>query len=182
MSIYYIEEKNGDFFSTDGKRRFIKLTGKQAYIYLKQHSEKRFYKTSTEEENGEKVYVEIPNDKLKAVRKTERREQYVSDCENDSEFTVISMFDCIPDGDMPIEETLKSGDSCLENIVEDNWEIEVLHKAINSLSTEEFEVINMLFLSPKPMTEKELGEILGVSQQMISKRKDSIIKKLKNFF
>lgn len=32
------------------------------------------------------------------------------------------------------------------------------------------------------MTEKELGEILGVSQQMISKRKDSIIKKLKNFF
>ena len=58
----------------------------------------------------------------------------------------------------------------------------MLHKAINSLSTEEFEVINMLFLSPKPMTEKELGEILGVSQQMISKRKDSIIKKLKNFF
>lgn len=46
MSIYYIEDKNGDYFSADKKRRFIRLTGKQAFIYLKQHRGKRFYKTT----------------------------------------------------------------------------------------------------------------------------------------
>ena len=34
MSIYFIENEYGEYCSWDGKRRFIKLTGKQAYYTM----------------------------------------------------------------------------------------------------------------------------------------------------
>lgn len=183
MSIYYIEDKNGDYFSADKKRRFIRLTGKQAFIYLKQHRGKRFYKTTTEEENGEKVFIEIPPDKVKQSRRDERHEQYVDDCKNEADIQVVSLNDSVsPDNDVLIEESISNNEESVENMVVSNFEFETLHKAIQSLTKEEFKIINMLFLSPKPMTENDLAELLGISQQMINKRKKSIIKKLKNFF
>ena len=54
MSIFFIEDKNGNYFSADGKRRFIRLKGKAAYDYLKSPNGrgKRFYRLSAEEEKG----------------------------------------------------------------------------------------------------------------------------------
>ena len=37
MSIYYFENENGTFFSEDGKRRFIRLSGKEAYDYMREN-------------------------------------------------------------------------------------------------------------------------------------------------
>ncbi len=81
MSIFFIEDKNGNYFSADGKRRFIRLKGKAAYDYLKRPNGrgKRFYKLSAEEETEDDVFVEIPASKISRVRKCERRTQYVAD-------------------------------------------------------------------------------------------------------
>ena len=72
MSIYYIEDKNGDIFSTDGKRRFIRLSGKAAYEYLSIHRGKRFYKLTAEEDNEDSIFVEVPPSKVRKIRKGER--------------------------------------------------------------------------------------------------------------
>ncbi len=64
MSIFFIEDKNGDFFSTDGKRRFIRLSGKAAYDYLSIHKGKRFYKQTAENGDEDSIFIEIPISKI----------------------------------------------------------------------------------------------------------------------
>ena len=73
MSIYYIEDKNGKYYSIDKKRRFRKLTGISVSIHLKSKEAegKRFARFAAEDENGEDVYIEIPPDKVK---------EYLGDC------------------------------------------------------------------------------------------------------
>ena len=60
--------------------------------------------------------------------------------------------------------------------------LEKLRKALRTLSKEEMLLINALFLSDEPVTEKELAEVFGISQQAIHKRKKAVLLKLKNFF
>ena len=154
MSIYYIEDKNGTYLSPDKKRRFIKLTGKSAYDFLRSEAGrgKQFYKTSTKEENGEKIFVEVSAEKIKSIRSEQRRRQYVSERDRQSEKSIVSIYG-----------------------------IETVHYAIQSLSKEEFELVQMLYLSSNPMTERQIADVIGISQQAVNKRKLSVIKKLKTF-
>ena len=87
MKIYYIESENGNIFSPDKKRRFIRLTGKDAYLYLKSNEgkKKRFFQTESEIDGGDEIFIEIPCDKIRDTRKIERRKQYVNDCEKESD-------------------------------------------------------------------------------------------------
>lgn len=183
MSIFYVENENGTYLSQDGKRKFEKLTGKKAYEYLKSKKGLRFFKTYSEEENGELIYVQVPSDNLNIGRTLERHEQYVRDCKEASGIEMVT-FDLIYRNG---EELSGEEIFCDENVnVEDSGinsiDIETLHKALASLSKEEFELINMLYLTKEPLTQRQVGELLGVSQVTIFKRKDSILKKLKIFF
>lgn len=53
--------------------------------------------------------------------------------------------------------------------------------AINSLTDEQKDLVDSLF-GGKPMTEKEYGEKVGVSQQAIHKRLETIRKKIRKYF
>ena len=76
-------------------------------------------------------------------------------------------------------------DRCEETvseIVEGSLELEQLRQAIKELTREEFDLLQLLYGSSKPMSERKVAELIGVSHQMIHKRKKSIINKLKKFF
>ena len=90
MRIFYIEDDNGQFFSTDRSRRFIRLTGNAAYRYLNSNGRDNthFYKTTTEEDGGTEVFVEVPKDKLKTTRCEQRRRQYIA--ERNSKATILT--------------------------------------------------------------------------------------------
>ena len=70
MKIVYIEDENGEVFSEDKKRRFTRLVGTEAYEYLKsaEGKNKVFFKTGTEEESGDLVLVEAPDNQKASVR------------------------------------------------------------------------------------------------------------------
>jgi len=185
MSIFYVENENGTYLSQDGKRKFEKLTGKKAYEYLKSKrgTGLRFFKTYTEEEDGVPVYVQIAPDKVKIARTVERREQYVGDCKEDSGIQMYSFDRIFRNGEeLSGEEIFCDENADVENLGISSIDIETLHKALASLSKEEFELINMLYLTKEPLTRRQVGELLGVSQNAIYKRKQSILKKLKIFF
>lgn len=185
MSIFFIEDKNGNYFSADGKRRFIKLSGQEAYRFLRSSRGKgrHFYKTTTEEEDGEKVFVEVPKQKQKKIRKSQRHEQYVSECKKLFEREIISMFDTeISDEELTIEEAELTDGVSVEDIAVNNMDIETLHIAIQSLTKEEFAILNMLYFSERKISETAIAELLSVSVSAVSQRKKSIIKKLKKFF
>lgn len=183
MSIYFIEDKNGDFFSTDRKRRFSRLSGKAAYEYLSVHKGKRFYKLTSEKESEDSVFIEISNSKISTIRKDERHTQYVADCKKESGISEVSLYDIQED---------KNGERCNgEELVEDRntnvedaaihkIQLEKLYQAIQSLPKDEQELIACLY-NDAPMTVIDLSKELNVHYSTISRRHKAILRKLKKF-
>ena len=94
MIIFYVESKNGNYSSENGDRRFDKLTGQKVFDFLNSEAGKgrRFMKVNDDGELN-KVYVEVPREQVRAIRKDERHKQYLSDCRNASGFIVVSIYD-----------------------------------------------------------------------------------------
>lgn len=191
MKIFYIEDENGDYYSTDGNRRFTKMTGDEARIFLKKERKagrnRKFLLTETEErdvdELYDEIYVEIPMDSVSIFRKPERRKQYVKDCEENSEIETISYNAPLRDQeDLAIEDVVSDSLKSVEDDALHEIELEIMRRALKALTDEELRIIHALFLSKKKLTEEKLAKEMGVSHQAISKRKARILKKLKNFF
>ena len=185
MSIFFIEDKNGDYFSADGKRRFIRLKGKAAYDYLKSPNGrgKRFYRLSAEEETEEDVFIEIPSSKIGHIRKAERRTQYVADCKKESGRYEISLYAL---------EANDHGERCSgEELIEDTAidiestaihriELEKLYQAVKLLSEKEQEFVARLY-SKNPMTVRDLSKELNIHYSTVSRKHTAILRKLKKF-
>ena len=185
MSIFFIEDKNGNYFSADGKRRFIRLTGKAAYDYFKSPNGrgKRFYKLSAEEEAEDDVFVEIPASKISRVRKDERRTQYVADCKRESGRYEISLYalEANEHGKRCTgEELIEDVDIDVESAAIHRIEREKLYQAVQSLSEEEKELVAHLY-SKEPVTITDLSKEWNIHYSTISRRHKAILRKLKKF-
>lgn len=181
MSTYYIEDQNGDFFSVDKKRRFIKLSGTEAYKYLSIHKDKRFYSLPSDKETDDPIYIEIPKSKIKSFRKEERHTQYLSECKRKSGFSDISFYSFEENesgGQSTGEEVVADDDVDVEKIVIHRIELEELKKALNYLSKEEQEIITHLY-SNEPITIRELSKKMNVHYSTISRKHNAILRKLK---
>jgi RNA polymerase sigma factor (sigma-70 family) len=187
MAIYYIESEKGTFLSEDGKRKFMRLCGREAYDYLRsvEGKNKRFMRTSAHEDGGEDEYVEVPSAYIRKHRQDERRVQYVSDCIEGSGIVTVSLYA------MADKETLDlvNGEECIADEsadVEENafrsMELETLRKALKALTEEERRLVSALFYCGRQITEAEYAKANGISQQAVSKKKRTVLQKLKKFF
>lgn len=188
MAIYYYEDQNGKYSSHTDARRFSRVSGKEAYAYLKSAEGKtrRFMKSNDYEDGGDDVFVEIPAEFIRDYRQGERREQYVNDIREDAGFTEISLYAMQGDGN---PNDLLSGEELIADESVDvvaevmhKMELETLRKALRSLSESEYQLIYDLFLKDNPLTERDLSKIYKVSQPIIHKRKMQIFEKLRKFF
>lgn len=188
MAIYYYEDQNGKYSSHTDARRFSRVSGKEAYAYLKSAEGKtrRFMKSNDYEDGGEDVFVEIPAEFIRDYRQGERREQYVNDIREDAGFTEISLYAMQGDGN---PNDLLSGEELIADESVDvvaevmhKMELETLRKALLSLSEDEYQLIYDLFLKDNPLTERDLSKKYKVSQPIIHKRKMQIFEKLRKFF
>ena len=188
MAIYYYEDQNGKYRSYASARRFSRVSGKEAYIYLKsaEGKAKRFMKANDYEDGGDEVFVEIPAEYIKNYRQDERRKQYVNDIRENTGFTEISLYAMQGDGN---PNDLLSGEELIADESVDvvaevmhKMELETLRKALLSLSESEYQLIYDLFLKDNPLTERDLSKKYKVSQPIIHKRKMQIFEKLRKFF
>ena len=102
MSIYYFENENGTFFSEDGKRRFIRLSGKEAYDYMRENKtgDSYFVQTVTNDtEDGEKVFVEVPKSSVSVYRGSTYHAQYLSKMRKKKRYRLVSLYHPTEDGD-----------------------------------------------------------------------------------
>lgn len=187
MAIYYIENENGSFKSADGTKCFMRLSGRQAYEYLKspEGQNKRFMRTSSHEDGGEEEFVEIPSSLMKQHRKDERHKQYVSDCMENSGLITISLYAMEDDEGSDLssgEELIPDPSSNVEAQVLHEISLEILRSALKALTDEERKLIYALYLSERRCSERKLAEIMGVSQVAVHKRKNAVLEKLRNFF
>lgn len=183
LKIFYIEHENGNYFSVDGSRRFIRLTGRKAYKYLSEHNTgvRYFYPTSTQESTKHNVFVEVAEKDICKIRKEVNHKKYLDDLKKESPIICISLLDQA-DGeeDLLVQDTIVDESTDIEEKVIHEIELEMLRRALQTLSDDELKMIHSLYLSDSTLTERELGEKLGVPQTTISYRKRRILKKLEN--
>lgn len=202
MKTFYFEDENGTYFSPKKTRRFKKLTGKEAYDYLKEEAKKgirhRFKKFKIELPIGDEdvhntenypepiievAFVEVPQSYDESYRIDDHRKQYVIKCKNESGFETISYYAPISDHeDITVEETISDSSECLDNRAVHNLELETLRLAVRALSSEEFDIIHELYLSEQPISETQLSLKLGIPRTTLQSRKYQIFKKLRKFF
>ena len=185
MKIFYLDDENGTFLSTDGRRRFVRLVGGEVLSYIKENrpQEVYFFTTTTEEESGDLVFVEIPEDSVSKFRKDINHENYMNQIKKDSPIVCISLLDQTEgEEDLTVQDTIIDESVNVEDEVINAIEREMLHRVLMTLSDEELRIIRDLFNSKTKITEEVLAERLGISQPAVNKRKSSILKKLKKYF
>lgn len=189
MSIFYFLDENGAYCSESGNRRFNRMNGKDAYFFMKSHPAKKryFIRTVTDDKGGEYVYIEIPEEYIKICRKDMRRKQYIADCQRLSGITEVSLSTPIENGENHVIEDMVtySDDVSVENAALHEIELELLRRALKTLTDDELKIIHTLYLADDPISERRLCMELGIPQKTLNNQKLAILKKLKiiyNFF
>ena len=136
------------------------------YEYLKsaEGKNKVFFKTGTEEESGDLVLVEAPDNQKASVRSFLNHEYYVGSLQNESGYKTISICE------LETDDAELSGEEMIA---------EELYRAVRSLSVEEREMIFHLYLSKPRMTERKLSEKLNMERSELHRWKKEILLKLK---
>lgn len=134
-----------------------------------------------------KLYPEASEEVIAVLRTTERKMQYqeydlkaeqtIVDQDNQTVEIVPSREDSyerLLDQDVQFgEESISTEDLAIRNI-----EVQQLHKALSLLSDDERYLVGQLYFEQR--TERELAEELGIYHNAVHKRKQLILKKLKN--
>lgn len=185
MKKFYIVDENGTYASADGKTRFTCLTGKALFDYLKsdEGSKKEF--DIDFDDNGDEIGIEIPDDKLDKHLKGKERRKYVSKTQKAMGYTIVSLNSELEgkDGEiMTFEEVIADDSDDFTEEITRKANIQTLRRALASLTSDEMNIVFLLYLTTEPLTEYQLADARGVTQQAIHKYKVSILKKLKKFF
>lgn len=181
---YYIEDKNGAYFSEDGKKRWSKLTGKELYEFLQTERGKNAFFYEYVNEQGIRVGFEIRDEKIESnCKASKRRTQYVNDINAKYNYIVVP-YDYIAtdDGESSGDEVIADEYSDFLEEVARKADVFKLHQALESLSDEEYELINALYLSEERMTVRAYAKTKGVSHTAIIKRKNEIFEKIRKYF
>ena len=186
MSIYFFENENGTFFSEDGKRRFIRLSGKEAYAYIREHKTEDVYFVQTvtdETEKGEKVFVEVPKSSVSVYRSGTYHAQYLSKMRKKKRYRLVSLYHPTEDGDgTAVVDKYGDDGHSVEDAVIREIDLEILRRALKSLTDDELKIVRSLYLSDNPMSERQLSKELGVSQKTVNNWKRRVLDKLKKYF
>ena len=95
-------------------------------------------------------------------------------------------FTFIPPKEISLEQLIENGyqfeeplaEPMEENLIREDL-LELLHEALLSLTDEEWSLVQELYYLGK--TEREVGKSLNTSKSTIQRRKDAILRKMKNF-
>ena len=181
---YYIEDKNGAYFSEDGKKRWTKLTGRDLYEFFQTERGKKACFYEYVNEKGVLVGFEVCDaESASEIRVSKRHTQYVNDINAKYNYIVVS-YDYIAteDGESSGDEVIADEYSDFLEEVARKADVFKLHQALESLSDEEYELINALYLSEERMTVRAYAKTKGVSHTAIIKRKNEIFEKIRNYF
>ncbi len=182
---FYIKDDNGIFLSTDGKTKYICLEGTALYDFLNSEEGKNRTFYVDIDENGDKIGIETEPKMVTACNEQRERDRYRNKVKAQLNITIISgntMVSIPGEDEIELVETLVDEDADVEADVMHNIDLEIMRKALQTLTREEYHLIYHLYLSKNPVTERKYAEIRGLHYMTVHNRKTAILKKLKNFF
>lgn len=180
MKKFYVLDQSGDLLSNDGKKRYRELTGKDLFHYLKSDEGKTKVFHRMEDDEGNEIGVELPEENIQEYLSEEWHRQYLWQLKEELGVTVLSMEGLLEEGEASGEELLEDSSQDLETYVIAKEEKDMLKKALNLLQPKEKAVLEALYLSDEKKSGTEVAEEWGVSSQYINKVKRRAIRKLKS--
>lgn len=180
---FYIKDENGRYLSTDGRTKYTCLQGKALHYFLKTEDGKRRSFHVDIDENGDKIGIEAEPELVSEYEAEDRRTRYLRDVELECKITVVSANVSVSahdEDEIQLLETVAS-DADVERDVQRSLDLQNLRIAFSHLTESEQGLIYALFLSSRPMTERQLSERTGVPQKTINCRKKVILEKLKKY-
>ena len=180
--VFYIIDKNGEFLSEDGKKRYKALSGQALYEYLRSEEGKiKYFDVWQDDDRAVMVGVEVPTERAKAYESEKRRRRYLSAVMEELDISITSL-EVVMDaesGSVNGESALSSLSIDIEDALVEKIEKEELHRALKKLTQEERAFIKALFFDG--YSERDYAKKTGVYHNAVHKKKLRILKKLKNF-
>ena len=184
IKVFYIEDKNGQYVSADGSKRWTRLTGQALYDFLQTERGKKTYFFVDTDDNGVAIGVEIRNTELASNLKGDKNHgDYLKQVRDESGYITVS-FDYFEteDGTSTGDEVIPNDDDSIEDDVLRQFDLETLRRALDTLTEDEYALICALFLQDNPLTTRDYAKQLGVQQTTVMRAKKRILEKLRNFF
>ena len=154
-----------------------------SFIKENRTKEVYFFTTTTEEETGDFVFVEIPEESASKIRSDLNREKYVKDTLKKSPYVIISLLDQAEgEEDLTVQDTIIDESVNVEDKVILEIELEMLRRALRVLSDEDLKIVHSLYLLDDPLSETKLSEILGIPRTTLLSHRDQIFSRLKRLF
>lgn len=183
MKTVYMVKKNPSL--PDNKDNWILMNIAEFAAFSKTPAAKgRYFADVGGHENSEIWYiVECPKPKAILWESELNRHRYLKRMECESKYKTVSYNLLEVDGEIVNSEDLIADPDC--DVVAEvllKLDIDTLHKALQSLTDDEYELIYQLYLSGTGNSEREYCRNNVFPQKTINDRKNSILRKLKKFF
>lgn len=179
-TIYYIFDDNGKIFSEDKTKRFTALEGMRLHDYMKTEASRKAYFLKTEDEKGNVIAVQMPEEMAKEYEEERKHSAYLRSFEDAFQFVSLD-FSIGEDEVDTLESFIAAEDEDVFASVCKQEEIDYLRMALIQLTKNQLAVITMMYLGRYVLSEREVAVKMGVSSIAIHKTKQSAIKKLKKF-
>lgn len=96
---------------------------------------------------------------------------------------MVSLYHPTEDGDdTAVVDKYGDDGHSVEDAVIREIDLEILRRALKTLTDEELKIVRSLYLDENPMSERQLSRIMDIPVTTLDYRKKQVLKKLKNFF
>ena len=180
-TIYYIFDENGKIFSEDRTRRFTALEGMRLHEYMKTEESRKAYFLKTEDEMGNIVAVQMPQEMAKEYEEERKHSAYLRTFEN--AIQIVSLDSSTGEDNTDTLESFIADESedIFANVCR-KMEVEMLRRALKTLKSRELLVISTMFLGETLLSEREVSSIIAIPSMTVHDIKIRALKKLENFF
>ena len=161
------------------KREWIHMKGKDFFQFIHSPEGKGRYFVHLTYDIGyeaDEIYIEADYREYCSWKKEYNHHQYLLKCAE--EILTISSDAPIGNGESLLIDMITDDKISIEEEYEEQDEREQLRKIVDNLDLEERKLLNVMYLSGKPRTEQEAAEELGVSRDIIKRRKKKLFSKI----
>lgn len=184
MKKIYMVKKNPNM--PESEDNWIMMNGYEFARFMEteegQRRKKNFAQIDACGEEDDIYVVECGEERAKEWRSEKDAHDYLKECEIESGIETVSFNAFDSDGEeINLEELIADPDAdVLRNVLKNN-EIERLHKALEQLDPDEYDLISTMFFGVKNRSERQTAKLYGVSCVAIHKWKINIFEKIKTF-
>lgn len=182
INTIYLVKKNPNIPNSSDNWIEMSIDEYNAFVKTPAAQGRYFADIGGHEDNTTWYVVECPRETALAWRRELNRHYYLKRKEQESGIQTISMSSLIiNDEEYNGEEIIPDSDVDVVAEVMQKITFERLEYALNLLSDWEYEIVYLLYLTDKPISERNLAKKLGLPQKTLNNRKLQILSRIKIF-